>query len=897
MTKPAAVTSPPRGSRALLARLLPAAVRADVLGDMDDSHAEIAARHGIREAGRWYRAHVRGSIRMALAAHFDNLRGRHGRDTSLFPTRGDGLMRELVQDLRYAVRWWRHNPGFTAVALLTLAVGIGANTAMFSVVFGVLLSPLPYPDGDRIVRFYNTNDEAHQTQQSLSLVELAEYTDNVDMFEAFAGLDVYPVTLTGGEEPVRVRASIVTGEFFAVFGSPAVLGRTFGEEATRAGDDDVAVISHGLWQRAFGGASDVLSQDLRVNGRPRQILGVMPADFDFYPSTDVWIPMVIDRATLDPDQIRSHGGLVAVARTAPGSDLAATQEAGDRMVAAVLEQYPQHDSYHGALLVPLTEWYTGSIRPMLLTLVGAVGFMLLIVCANVASLLLSRAEGRRRELAVRAALGAGRARLARQLVTESAALALLGGTLGVFAAYITKGALVTELAAILPRTQAIALSWPVLLFSLVVTLLAGLLFGLAPTLRGSTRSPGDTLRGAAGSHRASANVRLRGGLVTAQVALVVALLMGAALVGQSFWNLAQIEPGIEVDRVLAFDVELPETGYATQPEVARTFEQISARVAGLPNVASVGAVSWLPFADFPSQWGIEIDGVEMPEDTELPDWTLVSGDYFAAIGIPVLRGRDFIPEDRDTGVIVTAAAAELYWPGDNPLGKRLRLDSNPGWRTVVGVVGDYKNRGLDAEARHSLYFPHVTFNFGGDWFARRMSFAVKTTGEPMQAVPTVREAIWSLDAELPLARLQPLDAVLAATMSQPRVTMLFLVSFAGLALFLGAIGIHGVVAQSVAAGQRDIGIRMALGARASSVLRRVVSTSMWRIGIGMAVGLLAGYWATQAMMTTLLFGVTPADPTVWISVIAVLGAVGLIATLIPAMRALRVDPVTVLRGD
>ena len=886
---------PPAWSRALLARLLPPALRADVLADMDETHADLVTRHGVTEAGRWYRNQVRASLRTAIYARLDQLPGRAGGRISSLP-RGDGLMTELLQDLRYALRWGRHNPGFTAIAVLTLALGIGANTAMFSVVYGVLLSPLPYPGGDRIVRFYNTNEEAHESRQSLSIVEVAEYIDNAHMVDAIAGMDVYPVTLTGGEEPVRVRASVVTGQFFAVFGSEPELGRTFGEEAGTPGNDDVAVISHGLWQRAFGGRDDILSDSLRINGRQHQVLGVMPPDFDFYPGTDVWIPLVIDRATLDPDRVRSHS-LVAVARLPEGGDLASIQEAGDRMVAGVLEQYPQHDSYHGALLVPLSEWFTGSIRPMLLTLVAAVGFMLLIVCVNVASLLLSRAESRRREMAVRAALGAGRARLARQLVTESVTLALIGGGLGVLTAYATKSILVRELANILPRTQAIALSWPVLLFAFGVTLCAGVLFGIAPTLRASAKTPADTLRGAAGSGGAAGGVRLRGLLVTGEVALVVSLLMGAVLIGQSFWNLAAVEPGIDATDVVAFDVELPATSYGSQSDVARMLDQLGERIASLPAVENVGAVSWLPFADFPSQWGVEIDGVELAEEVELPDWTIVSGDYFAAVGIPVLRGRTLSPDDRDTGVVVTAAAAQLYWPDADPLGRRLRLEGADTWRTVVGVVGDYKNRGLSTPVRHGLYFPHVTLNFGNDWFSRRMTFTVRTTGDAMQAVPAMRDAVRALDAELPLARLQLMTDVLATAMSQPRVTMLFLVAFAALALFLGGIGIHGVVAQSVAAGQREIGIRMALGARASGVLWRVVTASMWRVGIGLAAGLLAGYWATQALMSTLLFGVTPADPAVWMLVSGILAAVGLVATLIPATRALRVDPVAVLRGD
>ena len=886
---------PPARSRAVLARLLPAALRVDVLADMDETHSDLVCRHGNAEADRWYRSQVRASLRTALSARLDRLRGRGGSPHTFSP-RGDGLMNELLQDLRYALRWGRRNPGFTAVAVLTLALGIGANTAMFSVVYGVLLSPLPYPGGERIVRFYNTNEEAHQSRQSLSIVEVAEYVDNADMVEAIAGMDVYPVTLTGGDDPLRVRASVVTGQFFAVFGSQPQVGRTFGVDAAQPGSDAVAVISHGLWQRAFGGSEDILATDLRINGRQHRVVAVMAPDFDFYPGTDIWLPLVIDRATLTADSIRSHS-LVAVARLPEGRDLATMQEAGDRMIASVLRQYPQHPDYHGALLVPLNEWFTGSVRPMLITLVAAVGFMLLIVCVNVASLLLARAEGRRRELAVRAALGAGRARLARQLVTESVALAMTGGGLGVLIAYVTRDILVRELANVLPRTQAIALSWPVLLFSFAVTLCAGLLFGLAPTLRGSARAPADTLRGAAGSGSASDGARMRGFLVTGEVALVVGLLMGAVLIGQSFWNLAHVEPGIEADGVVTFDVELPEVSYASQSDVARALDRLGARIAGLPAVESVGAVSWLPFADFPSQWGVEIDGVELAEDLDLPDWTIVSGDYFAAIGIPVLRGRTFRPEDRETGVIVTAAAADLYWPGQDPLGRRLRLEDHDAWRTVVGVVGDHKNRGLSAPERQGLYFPHITLNFGDDWFSRRMTFTVRTSAEPMQVVPAVREVVRALDANLPLARLQLMTDVLAGSMSQPKFVMMFLVGFAALALFLGGIGIHGVVAQSVAASRREIGIRMALGARASGVLLRVVTASMWRVGIGLAAGLLAGYWATQTLMSTLLFGVTPADPTIWILVSGILATVGLVATLFPAMRALRVDPVAVLRGD
>lgn len=885
------ITSPPGLHRRLLRLLLPGNLRRDVLAELDARHARLALAHGRRDADRWYRDQARRSI---LPALFE--RRRRASANHLLPARFAMSPSSLFQDLRFSLRWMGTHPGFTAVLVATLALGIGANVAMFSVVRGVLLRPLPYDGADRIARIYNS-DPAGGGRSSTAWLEAVEYREAVEALpgvEALVPFDVYDVTLTGIENPRQVRATFVGPGFFEMFGTEPERGRALLGEEQRPGADGAVVIAHGLWRDLFGGADDVLGRELLIDGRPRRVVGVMPADFAFYPDTRLWLPLALDEAALTADDILSHGAPPPLIRLAPGVDFASVQGDVDAAIARVLERYPEHDAAHVAEMVPLQDWLTGGVRPALMALMSAVGGLLLVSCTNVANLLLARAESRRREFSIRRALGAGTDRLAAQLLVESTALALGAAAVAIGAAWWARGALVGLAGDTLPRTDSIAIDGQVLAFTLAITLATALLFGLAPLLGLRRRDAADALREGRGS--VGGGLRFRQALIVAEVVLVVALLMGAGLMARSFLALSGVDPGVDTRSTLTFRLSLPEAAYPGATDVQGFFTRLHDRLGALPDVEAVGAVSWLPYADQWSNWGIELEGAELPGDIEIPHYALTIGDYFDAIGIPVLRGTALRPEDQDTGVVITRTTESLYFSSATPLGRRLRFRGESEWRSVVGVVDDYYNQGYDRAPDPGVYLLHEQLNFAGPWFPRRMAVVLRTRAAPAALAAPVRDIVRSLDADLPVERLATMGELIEGTMlARPRMTAWLFALFAALALALGCAGIHGVVSWAVHRETREIGVRLALGARGRTVLLHVARRALAPVAIGLVVGLLASAWLGRRLLASMLVDVGPVDPLTTALVVFVLGLASVLSVVVPARRALRIDPVDALR--
>ena len=872
---------PPRLASLFLQSILPRDIRDQVLGDLAEKHAELAAASETSQARRWFWRQTPASIAPVLrpgrgAGRAQSDHARAGRSASA--TGLSNMLLSCLTDLRFALRWARLNPGFTAIVVLTLALGIGANTAIFSVVNGVLLHPLPYEDAERIVRIWNGDAENRQYRNPISSGEIVAYLDDDrlgEVFESIAGFTLDFVNLSGGDEPLQVSAAYVMHDFFDVFGVAAADGRTFLPEEDAAGADAVVVISHGVWRRLLGGAPEAVGALLQVDGAKRTIVGIMPAGFDYFPGTDVWLPLALDPASTPPPNFLSHSSSIA-GKLRPETGIEQATKRIDAVVAGVLADHPEHDGTHVARVQPLRDVMVGSMRPTLM----------------------ARAESRQREVALRFALGAGRGRVVRQLLVESTLFALLGGAFGLIVTSVTFDGLMALVPGSMPRSAEIQLDGNILVFALAITLATGLLFGLVPALGAGRTSLARSLGGSdRGSTHSAAAGRYRGGLAVAEVALVFVLMSGAGLMARSFWRLTRVDLGIKTQRLLTFNVFVPAARYPANDDVTGFFERLVGDVAALPGVESAGAVSWLPLIRFPSNWGVQVEGREPDPDLPGPDYANVMGDYFEAVGLPLLGGRRFLPEDAVAApaVIVTETMARLYWPDEEVLGKRLLMNTDTTWRTVVGVVGDHLNRGPGVPPRPGIYLPHIEVQTGGPWLDRDLGIAIRTSGDPLALAAAARQRVWTIDPDLPINGLQTMETAVAGIVSQPRFTLLLLAAFAAVGLLLGAVGVYGVVAYSVAQRTREFGIRLALGAARGEVLRLVVRSSMARVGAGVVLGLLLAFWAARALMATLLFEVTPHDPATLVAVGLLVLTVGLIASCMPAYRATRVDPITALR--
>jgi putative ABC transport system permease protein len=808
------------------------------------------------------------------------------------------------QDLRYAFRQLAKRPGFTAVALLTLALGIGANTAIFSVVNTVLLRPLPYGGADRVVTVWNSLTGSDRV--ALSQPELMDYREGVASLEELAAYRRSHANLTGEAEPERVASGLVTANLFGALGSEPMMGRTFTLDEDLPGRDVVAVLGHALWQRRFGSDPGIVGRTIQVDGGLRTVVGVMPpefrlpADFQSDRPTEIWIPLALDPAA---PAGRGLHNLHGVARLRPDATVAQANAELELLTRRWVQAGVVMDEQFSASVVPIRDEVVGDLRPALLILFAAVGFVLLIACANVANLLLARIDERQRELAVRTALGARRGRIVGQLLTESLVLAGAGGVLGLLFAALGLHAIAGLAPAGIPGLDAVALDARVLAFTAGVALLAGLFFGGLPALQSASGELGAALReGARSTTAGQSRQRARRSLVVAEVALSVVLVIGAGLLMRSFWEMRQVELGFDPANMLTLQLTLPQQEYSGPDQVAGFYEQLRERIEAVPGVRSAGAAALLPLGQATGDWGIDIEGrVRTPVDRFHGYLQVVTPGYFETMRIPLLSGRTVAATDRPDGapvVVINERMAARYWPEENALGQRIRIRAQEvgPWFTVVGVAGDIRHNAIVEEPRHEMYFPHAQLALALGGTTAAMNLVIRTASDPLVMAAPVRAAVRSLDPNLPVANVRTMDQVVGSAIAEPRFTMTLLAVFAAIALLLGAIGIYGVLAYTVSRRTHEIGIRMALGAGARSIVRMVVLQGIGMVAAGAALGVLAAAGATR-VLEALLYGVTTTDPVTFAAVPLMLIGVALLAAYLPARRATRVDPMIALRSE
>jgi len=805
-------------------------------------------------------------------------------------------MDQLQQDLQYAIRRLLKNPGFTAIAVLTLALGIGANSAIFSVINAVLLRPLPFPESDRLVGVYQLWEGHRAVMTPANFLDVRQQSRTL---EDAAAIDSTEFTLTGAGDPVRLRGSEVSASFFDVLRARPLLGRTFAPDENEPGKDKVAVLSHALWQQRFGSRTDVVGTSILLDGTPRTIIGIMPPGFAYPLEHELWIPIEYS------ERVKSARGawyLSVIARLRPG--VTAEQAASEiAAIAKALErQYPRQNTNVGMTVFPLHEALVGDVRPALLVLLGAVGFVLLIACANVANLLLARAMARETELAVRTALGAGRARLVQQLLTESVVLGAAGGFAGLLLASWGSDMLVTLRPDGIPRLNEIKIDTTVVYFTMGISLLTGLVFGAIPALQMTRGALARSLKeGGRGNMAARGSARLRGTLVVAEMALAVMLLAGAGLLIKSFGRLQSVDPGFQPAQTLSFEVSLPPTTYADDPQIVSFYDRLASRLGALPGVRTVGGVMGLPMSGLRFQISFAIEGRPEAPPGQEPSMQVrvATPDYFRTLGVPLRRGRLFTDADNAEApqvVVLSEAAAKQYFPNEDPLGKRIKLgwgrrrDDKRAGGEVIGIVGDVKELGLDEEFPPEIYLPLR------QWPVGRMTMVMRTAVAPSSLASQITQAVHEIDANLPVNRIRTVEQVVAESIAQPRFYMLLLALFAAVALTLAAIGIFGVMSYTVSQRTREIGIRIALGAQGGRVISMVVRQAMVLAVVGLTLGLAAAL-AMSRTMTTLLFDLSPTDPATFATVALLLAAVAFLASYLPARRAASVDPIDALRAE
>ena len=813
-------------------------------------------------------------------------------------------MDTLLKDIRYAFRRLRKTPGFSAIVLLTLALGIGANTAIFSVVNTVLLRPFAYRDPERLVVVDHFYPSLNNLEAGASAPGFRDLRDKVSLFDGVYVFDGWGPALTGaGGEPQQLQGTRASGLMFRTLGVAPILGRGFTPEEDEPGKNKVAVLSYGFWQRQFGGDRSILGKPIILNGEQYVVIGVMPASFrDFVGGqTDLWTPLA-----LAPDQFsdraRTNEFLTLVARLKPTVTVERARSDLTTFASQLRAQFPEAYARDWTLkLTPMNEKVSGRIRPALLVLLGAVGFVLLIACANVANLLLARAASRIKEVAIRSALGARRRDLLRQLLVESLMLAVVGGMLGLGLAWLGVKGVIALKPTNVPRITELRIDGLVALFTLGVSVATGLLFGLAPALQTSRTNLQETLKeGGRGATADRSGHALRRVLVVAEVALALTLLTGAGLLIKSLTLLQNVNPGFDARNLLTFRLAIPSAKYRSDTARIQYFDRALEAVRAVPGVTDVGIASVLPFSGGWSTGSFRVEGYQPPAGQPGPwgDQRIASPGLFTTLRVPLLKGRLFTEQDGASGppvVIVDEEMVKRYWPNVDPIGKRITFanperDSAVTWRTVVGVVGHTKHEGLDAENRVQLYHPYRSGVGGG------MRFAVRTAGDPNRALPAIRSALYGIDRDVPIANVATMDANIAGSMGQRRFAMLLLGLFAAMAMVLASIGIYGVMSYSVTQRAHEIGIRMALGAARRNVLSMVMGQGLLLVGLGVVIGI-AGALGLTRLIESQLFGVKATDPSTFVLVALTLVGVAALATFVPAMRATRVDPVVALRDE
>ena len=841
-------------------------------------------------------------------------------------------MQVLLQDLRYSVRMLIKRPGFTVMVVLVLALGIGVNSAFFSVVNAVLLRPIPWKDPERIVSVWETNLKRGENRVLVSTVNFLDWRDQSNVFEHMAGWRFLYLNLSGGGEAERVQGLTVTPDYFPLLSVTAALGRTFTPEEEQPGHDKVVVLSHRLWQRRFGSDPNLIGQQITVEGEPHTVIGVLPSEFRIFKvlnrELDIYLPLRIDRAQLARAQLaragmtieektRTRGDgeqiLFVYARLKPDISIEQAQAAMDTIYTRLEQQYPKSNTGLGVRLVRLQEQWVEQLRPTLLMLLVAVGFVLLIACANAANLLLARASARQKEMAIRAALGASRFRLIRQLLTESLLMAMISGAVGLLLAFWCIKFLNGLISyAVVNRTEDFRLDGTVLGFTLIISLLTGIVFGLAPALQSSKLDLSGAIKegagGAAGSIRAG---RLRATLVVCEITLTMMLLIGAGLMIRSVLSLQAVDRGLNTDSVLTMQIVLPKAKYPGGRQISDFYRRVLQRVQALPGVESASLINYPPLGVISPTVPFTADGkaLQAPDEAPVAQYALISAEYFQTMGIPLLSGRQFTEQDANENygaVVISNSMAQRFWPHEDPVGRQINPrfpemsaywvpESNNLPLTVVGVVGDLNQDGIiglpkDQVTPPQIYLPYVQNP------SSIMHLMVRTASDPLRWSAAVRSEVYGVDKDQPVFDIKSMDEVVAESFARPRILTLLLGTFAALALSLAAVGIYGVVSYSVIQRTHEIGIRLALGAQQRDILKLVLTQGMTSAVTGVILGLTAAFAVTR-VMSSLLYGVGATDPITFAGVSVLLTGVALLSSYMPARKATEVDPIIALRCE
>ncbi|HXG68897.1 MAG TPA: ABC transporter permease [Blastocatellia bacterium] len=815
-------------------------------------------------------------------------------------------METLFQDIRFGLRRLAKSPGFTVIALLSLALGIGANTAIFSLVNAVLLRPLPFHDPDRLVMVWEEASFAGFPRNTPAPANYADWKAQNQVFEDMAALTWRTYNLTGDGEPEKVSAYAVTANFFPLLGVQPALGRTFLPEEDKPDAGKVAVLSYGLWQSRYGGEPGIIGRDILLNGEKHTVIGVMPAGFQFLESyIGLWVP-----AAFSQEELANRGShyLTVVARMKPGVTLPQAQSDMEAIMQRIGRDFPNNTfaGKLGAVVLPLHEQLAGEVRRPLMVLLVAVGLVLLIACANIANLLLARAASRRKEIAVRTALGAGRTRIMRQLLTESVLLAGAGGLAGMLFASWSFAFLQSMIPADMVLSTSLKIDDRVLGYTLLISLLTGIIFGLAPAFQASKVDLNEALKQGGGRAISAADGnKLRGALVVTEIALALVLLVGAGLLMQTFFRLRQQYSGLRPEGVLTLRTQLPRNKYREHPRRVAFYDQVLERVKALPGVISAGYSTSVPLEWKGGTSGFVVEGRQLEQMLAQglsydANHRQVSADYLKTMGIPLRQGRYFDETDNAQSMpvaIINETMARQYWPDENPIGKRFKIggpDEDIPWLTVVGVVGDVRQMGLDVPVKAEMYVPYQQ-GAQHPWYAPR-DLVLRAAGDPKSLVAAVRSAVRAVDPEQPVSNIRTMDEILGEEAGPRRMGVILLAAFAGLALLLASLGIYGVLAYFVAQHTPEIGVRLALGASPRDILGLVLRRGMRLTLLGVSIGLAASFALTR-LMASLLYGVSATDPATFAAVALLLAGVALLACYLPARRATKVDPMVALRYE